>query len=136
MASTAPLPTTATRAPCPPGACDCGWAQQPQWPPPSPRLALLTPDALNDLLHRLHQAADLPQLRHLMARMHAQLGMELHIAPGKQRTQGLKGLLVEVLPQPGLCRKTRQAIAHAVRQALQERPHIAMDLLNENSLFS
>ena len=40
------------------------------------------------------------------------------------------------MAQPGLCRKTRQAIPVAIKKGMDQRPEITYELLNEGGLFS
>ena len=75
-------------------------------------------------------------IRQMQQRMTDQLGLVLHIAPGNQGTQGLRGLDIQLVPIPGLCRKTRKALPEAVRRCMEHRPEIAHALLDEGSLFA
>lgn len=47
----------------------------------------------------------------------------------------LRGIAILVLDQPGLCRKTRQAIPAAIKKSLDQRPEITYELLDESGLF-
>ncbi|WP_370682364.1 hypothetical protein [Comamonas sp. GB3 AK4-5] len=123
------------RVPCPPGACDCGHATLVQ-SPGDHRILLLTREEEAKLVQRLEQAQSLPELRQLQQRMQEQLGLQLVMAPGKQGTQGLRGLDIHLLPLPGLCRKTRKALPAAVRRCMEQHPEIAHALLDEGSLFA
>ena len=48
----------------------------------------------------------------------------------------LRGITILVHEQPGLCRKTRQAIPVAIKKGMDQRPEITYELLNEGGLFS
>ena len=66
--------------------------------------------------------------------MEEQLGIRLRIAPafGEARHARHPHALEE---QPGLCRKTRQAIPAAIRRGLEKRPEVAYALLNAHDLL-
>jgi hypothetical protein len=49
--------------------------------------------------------------------------------------RSMRGIAVEFAEQPGLCRKTRPAIAAAVRRGLAQRPEIAWRLLDVHDLL-
>lgn len=42
--------------------------------------------------------------------MHEQLGIRLDIEPGFNEVRTMRGIAIRLADQPGLCRKTRQAI--------------------------
>ena len=71
----------------------------------------------------------------LQDRMEQQLGIRLTIAPGPNEVRTLRGITILVHEQRGLCRKTRQSIPAAIRQALERRPEISYELLDEGGLF-
>ncbi|MEG2999382.1 MAG: hypothetical protein RR855_02420 [Comamonas sp.] len=100
------------------------------------RILLLTREEEAKLAERLEQVQTLIELRQLQQRMTEQLGLQLHIAPGSQGTQGLRGLDILLEPMPGLCRKTRKALPEAVRRCMERHPEIAHALLDEGSLFA
>ncbi|MFZ2220349.1 MAG: hypothetical protein WAV85_16945, partial [Rhodoferax sp.] len=54
-------------------------------------------------------------------------------SPNGVRT--LRGITIRVVAQPGLCRKTRQAIPAAIKRSLAQRPDLAYALLNVGGLF-
>jgi hypothetical protein len=47
----------------------------------------------------------------------------------------MRGIAIRLAEQPGLCRKTRQAIPAAIRRALEKRPEIAYKLLDGHGLL-
>jgi hypothetical protein len=49
--------------------------------------------------------------------------------------RSMRGIGFRFDEQPGLCRKTRQAIPAAIRRALEKRPEIAWRLLDAHDLF-
>ena len=132
MTSTArPLSTE-----CPPGTCVCGRDAVLQAPDGDLRILLLTRAEEKKLIERLENIASLADLRHLQNRMEQQLGLRLSITPGPQEVRTLRGIAILVLEQPGLCRKTRQAIPAAIKKGMDQRPEITYELLNEGGLFS
>ena len=124
------------RAPCPPGACICAREALLQAPQGDARILQLTHDEEKRLLQRLQAVTSLAELRHLQARMAAQLGLQLSIRTSPNGVRSLRGITVLVHEQPGLCRKTRQAIPAAIRKSLDQRPEITYALLNESGLFA
>ena len=124
------------RVPCPPGACICGHVALVESRQGDQRILLLTREEEVKLAERLEQVQTLTELRQLQQRMAEQLGLQLHIAPGSQGTQGLRGLDIQLEPMPGLCRKTRKALPEAVRRCMERHPEIAHALLDEGSLFA
>ncbi|MEG2049427.1 MAG: hypothetical protein RR100_21465 [Comamonas sp.] len=124
------------RLPCPPGACICGHRALVESRQGDQRILLLTREEEAKLAERLEQVQTLTELRQLQQRMTEQLGLQLHIAPGSQGTQGLRGLDIQLKPIPGLCRKTRKALPEAVRRCMERHPEIAHALLDEGSLFA
>ena len=49
--------------------------------------------------------------------MEEQLGIRLRIAPAFGEVRSMRGIRMRFEEQPGLCRKTRQAIPAAIRRA-------------------
>lgn len=88
------------------------------------------------LLQRLERLTSLQELRHMQERMQAQLGIRLEIGTSGSEVRTLRGVTVLVLPQPGLCRKTRQALPAAIKKSMEQHPEIVYALLNEGGLFS
>ena len=123
------------RAGCPAGACICARAAVLENPDADWRVLRLTRADEKRLVQRLEALRDLADLRHMEQRMEQQLGIRLAIvtSPGGVRT--LRGIMIRVQDQPGLCRKTRQAIAAAIRRSLEQRPEIAYEIANAGGLF-
>ena len=66
--------------------------------------------------------------------MEEQLGIRLRIAPAFGEVRSMRGIRMRFEEQPGLCRKTRQAIPAAIRN-LEKRPEVAYALLNAHDLL-
>ncbi|MBA6116322.1 hypothetical protein MXF29_04460 [Pseudomonas sp. NC26] len=130
MSTTPPL-----RQPCPPGACDCGREHLAEHPPAAQRILLLTRQEEKRLLARLENLTDLEDLHRLQARLYENLGIRVHIAPGFNEVRTMRGFVIELDAQPGLCRKTRQAIPAAIRRGLERNPQVAFRLLDAHDLL-
>ncbi|MOA55990.1 hypothetical protein D3C78_1798910 [compost metagenome] len=87
-------------------------------------------------MQRLENLSSLADLRHMQQRMQLQLGLELEIQTSAREVRTLRGITILVLERPGLCRKTRQAIPAAIKRSFEQRPEIAFELLDEESLFA
>ena len=123
------------RTECPPGACVCDRDALLSEPGADLRVMRLTRDEEKRLLHRLENLSSLAELRHLQARMEEQLGIRLSIGTSPNEVRTLRGILILVHEQRGLCRKTRQNIPAAIKKSMEQRPEIAYELLNEDGLF-
>ena len=122
------------RQPCPPGACVC---ERERWRRPARdrRILLLTRQEEQRLAARLEALRSLEDLEHLLRRMEEQLGIRLRIAPAFGEVRSMRGIRMRFEEQPGLCRKTRQAIPAAIRRGLEKRPEVAYALLNAHDLL-
>lgn len=123
------------RQPCPPGACTCGRERLHEGPHDAQRILLLTRQEEKRLLDRLENIKSLEDLARLQQRLHEQLGIRVRIAPGANEVRTMRGIQIELDEQPGLCRKTRQAIPAAIRRGLERNPQVAFGLLNEHDLL-
>ncbi|MEQ1534539.1 MAG: hypothetical protein ABL923_01560 [Burkholderiaceae bacterium] len=123
------------RTECPPGACNCGRDALLQSPDGDLRVLLLTREAEKQLLERLENLGSLSDLKHMEVRMEQQVGIRLSISTSRNEVRSLRGITILVHEQPGLCRKTRQAIPAAIKRSLEQQPEIAHDILNIGSLF-
>lgn len=123
------------RKECPPGACTCRREELLDNPGRDLRILLLTREEEKRLVARIEELATLADLRRIADRMHAQLGMVLRIEPGSGEVRTVRGLSITLDEQPGLCRKTRQAIPAAVRRCLDRHPGIVYEILNERDLL-
>ena len=128
-------PSPVIRQPCPPGACICERERLIDAPDPDLRILSLNRQAEKVLVERLENIQSLSELEHLQRRMHDQLGIEVVIEPGFNEVRTMRGIAILIAEQPGLCRKTRQAIPAAIRRALEKRPEIAWKLLDGHDLL-
>ncbi len=122
------------RQPCPPGACVCE-RKRLEAPGADRRILLLTRQEEQRLAARLEALRSLEDLEHLLRRMEEQLGIRLRIAPAFGEVRSMRGIRMRFEEQPGLCRKTRQAIPAAIRRGLEKRPEVAYALLNAHDLL-
>ncbi len=99
------------------------------------RILLLTRQEEQRLAARLEALRSLEDLEHLLRRMEEQLGIRLRIAPAFGEVRSMRGIRMRFEEQPGLCRKTRQAIPAAIRRGLEKRPEVAYALLNAHDLL-
>jgi hypothetical protein len=123
------------RTECPPGACVCDRDALLSEPDADLRVMRLTREEEKRLLHRLENLSSLEDLRRVQARMEEQLGIRLSIGTSPNEVRTLRGILILVHEQRGLCRKTRQNIPAAIKKSMEQRPEIAYALLNEDGLF-
>lgn len=126
---------SALRTACPPGACICDRERLLSDPDADGRVLLLTREEEKRLLDRLERLASLDDLRRMQALMVRNLGLVVDVAPGVNEVSTVMGLRIEVLPRPGLCRKTRKSIPAAIRRGLQANITIVYALLDEQGLF-
>ena len=87
------------------------------------------------MLEHLENLESLEHLYRIQQRMEQQLGIRLSVEPGHNEVRSMRGIQVLIDEQPGLCRKTRQAIPTAIRRSLEKRPEIAYNLLNAHDLL-
>lgn len=123
------------RNPCPPGACDCGRERLDDGPPAAQRILLLTRQEEKRLLERLENLKDLEDLQRLQLRLYEQLGIRVHVSPGFNEVRTMRGIVIELEEQLGLCRKTRQSIPAAIRRGLERNPQVAFRLLDAHDLL-
>jgi hypothetical protein len=128
-------PSFPIRTECPPGACVCAREQLLRAPDGDLRVLRLTREEEKRLVERLENLASLADLRRLEARMAEQLGIRLRMTVSVNEVRTVKGIAILVEEQPGLCRKTRQALPAAIRRSMERHPQIVFDLLDEGGLF-
>lgn len=128
-------PLLPIRVECPPGACDCQREQLLHTPGADLRILQLTREEEKKLLLRLEHISSLRDLEHMQQRIHALLGLQVHIAPGSNEVRTMRGIQIVLSDMPGLCRKTRQSIPAAIRKGLERNPSIAWELLDAHDLF-
>ncbi|AFK71791.1 hypothetical protein YSA_09288 [Pseudomonas putida ND6] len=104
-------------------------------PQAAQRILLLTRQEEKRLLERLENLRDLEDLRRLQQRLYENLGIRVHIAPGYNEVRTMRGIVIELDEQPGLCRKTRQSIPAAIRRGLERNPQVAFRLLDTHDLL-
>jgi len=123
------------RKECPPGACDCKRELLENDPQADMRVLRLTRDEEKRLIERLESIASYAELVRVGQRLQEQLGVTLTIAPGPNEVRTVRGFAIELVPCPGLCRKTRQAVPAAIRRCLDARPEIAFAILDAHDLL-
>ncbi|OBV38605.1 hypothetical protein [Janthinobacterium psychrotolerans] len=123
------------RKECPPQLCDC--ARERLLADAQADLAILRLNLTEEkrLLAHIESISTLEGLRKLEKNLQKNLGVVLRIAPGGGEVRTMRGFQIQLLEQPGLCRKTRAAIPAAVRRCLAAHPEIAFAILNENDLL-
>jgi hypothetical protein len=132
---TTPLPLFPVRTECPPGACNCGRDALLARSDGDLRVLRLTREDEKRLLQRLENLNSLAELRRVEERMEQQVGIRLRVSISPNVVRSLRGITILVQEQPGLCRKTRQAIPAAIKRSLEQRPDIAYEILNVGGLF-
>ena len=130
--TTPPFPL---RTECPPGSCNCGRDAMLEQADADLRVLRLTRDEEKRLLQRLENLSSLSELHRMQERMAQQIGLQLTIQASPNEVRSLRGITILVHEQPGLCRKTRQAIPAAIKRSLELRPDIAYEILNVGGLF-
>jgi hypothetical protein len=99
------------------------------------RALLLNRQEEQRLLGRLENIASVAELQRLQQRLLEQLGIRLEIRSGSGEVRSARGMLIELQPRPGLCRKLHQSIPAAIRRSLAQHPEILYGLLNANDLL-
>ena len=128
-------PPPPIRTECPPGSCVCEREALMHAPGGDTRILRLTREEERRLVQRLEQITSLADLRHMERRLFEQLGVRLTIGTSPNGVRSLRGITVLVHEQPGLCRKTRQAIPAAIKKSMETRSGIVFELLDEGGLF-
>lgn len=128
-------PSIPVRVACPPGACVCERERLLGDPQADRRILMLTRQEELRLVARIEAVSSYDELRKLSARITAQLGIVLHIAPSPRGVKTVFGFKITLAAQPGLCRKTSKALPAAVRKCLRTHPDIAFAILDEHDLL-
>ncbi len=131
------------RKECPPGACVCGretlLAEHPDAGTDDTatdlRVLRLTREEERKLLAHIERLASYEALLRLELHLRSQLGVELRITPSARGVRTVRGLSIELLERPGLCRKTREAVPAALRRRFDQQPEIVYALLNARDLL-
>lgn len=128
------------RKECPPGACECGrddlleaWDKAPD--DTDIRVLRLTREQEKALIERIDAIASYEELGRVQQRILEQLGVSLTITPSAHGVSTVMGLAIKLVEQPGLCRKTREALPAAVRRCFRKNPDIVYALLNAGDLL-
>lgn len=124
------------RTECPPGACTCERERLLEDPQGDLRIMRLTREEEKRLVSRLENIASYDDLKHMQERLHTNLGIVVTIGPATEEVRTIRGGIgIRLAEQPGLCRKTRQAIPAAIRRCLESKPEIAYAILDAHDLF-
>lgn len=123
------------RVECPPGACVCERERLLADPHADLRALRLTRAKELRLVERIERVASYGELLRVQAMINQQLGVSLRIAPGANEVRSVRGIVVALDDQPGLCKKIRQSIPAAIRRTLDAHPQIMYDILDANDLF-
>jgi hypothetical protein len=132
MSSPATFPL---RKECPPGACVCDRDTLLNDPQADIRVLRLTREEEKKLIARIESISSYADLKHVRERMHAQLGIVLSISPSPNEVRTVRGLNIQLVERPGLCKKIRQSIPAAVRRCLEANPSIVYAILDAHDLF-
>ncbi|MBV8270690.1 MAG: hypothetical protein JO067_00285 [Cupriavidus sp.] len=123
------------RKECPPGACVCNREVLLADPHADQRILRLTQQEEKKLVDRLESIATLDELERMKAKMHELLGIVVTITPSDNVVRTTRGFRIELADQPGLCRKTKQAIPAAIRRSMEAHPEIAFAILDRRDLL-
>jgi hypothetical protein len=135
MLTAPPANAIPIRTPCPPGACACDRERLLADPQADRRVLLLTRADEQRLIARIERVDSYADLQRVQALIFQNLGVALRIAPGVNEVKSVRGIIVVLEDQPGLCKKIRQSIPAAIRRTLEAHPQIMYDLLDANDLF-
>jgi hypothetical protein len=138
MSQALPFPI---RKECPPGACVCGrdalleaWEQAPERE--DIRVLRLTRDEEKKLVAAIENIASYEDLGRIKQRLRDLLNITLTITPSARGVSTVMGLSIKLVEQPGLCRRTHEALPAAVRRCFRNHPDIVYALLNSRDLLS
>jgi len=134
-----PLPFQ-IRKECPPGACVCGrdelldaWEKAPDGT--DIRVLQLTREEEKKLIAAIEAIGSYEDLGRIKRRLRELLGITLSITPSARGVSTVMGLSIRLDEQPGLCRKTHEALPAAVRRCFRNKPDIVYALLNARDLL-
>ena len=123
------------RIECPPGLCVCNRDALIGDPQGDTRILMLTRDQEKKLVERIDRIDSYEQLQRVGQLLFDQLGVRLTIQPSVNEVKTVRGIQILLSDQPGLCRKTRQAVPAAIRRCLERHPEIAYAILNAHDLL-
>ena len=99
------------------------------------RVRLLTSQQEKALIERIERIHSYEDMMRVIGLIYEQLGVRLHIEVGDGEVRTVRGIHIELLPQPGLCKKTRASLPKALRRCLAANQHIVHELLDRQSLW-
>jgi hypothetical protein len=123
------------RVECPPGACVCERERLLADPQADLRALRLTRAEELRLIERIERIDSYADLLRVQAMINQHLGVVLRIAPGVNEVKSVRGIIIAIDEQPGLCKKVRQSLPAAIRRTLEAHPRIMYDILDANDLF-
>ena len=123
------------RTECPPGACVCERERLLDDPQADCRILQLTREEEKKLVARIENVSSYADLNKLAAKMDELLGLVLRITPSLREVRTVRGINIQLVERPGLCRKTRQAIPAAIRRCLEAHPDIVYAILDAHDLL-
>ncbi|MBB3213659.1 hypothetical protein FHW67_002957 [Herbaspirillum sp. Sphag1AN] len=129
------VPHAPLRKECPAGACVCQRELLEQDPTADMRILMLTQEQEKRLIERIARIISYADLQHVVQLLQSQLGVVLRIMPGPREVRTVRGFIIQLEDQPGLCKKTRQAIPAAIRKCLEQQPQIAYAILDTHDLL-
>jgi hypothetical protein len=132
MLQSAPFPI---RQRCPPGACTCNRDDLLKDPHGDIRILRLTKEEEKKLIARIENISSYADLRHIQERMQTLLGLALLITPSSHEVRTVRGISIQLIERPGLCRKIRQSIPAVVRKSLEKNPEIVYAILDAHDLL-
>ena len=123
------------REACPPGACTCDRERLLNTPGSDVRALRLTRQEEKKLIAHIENISTYAGLGQLAERLLAQLGIVLQIVPSPREVRTVRGLHIQLVDSPGLCRKIRQSIPAAIRRCLEKNPDIVYAILDAHDLL-
>ncbi len=123
------------RTECPPGLCVCNREALLSDPQGDTRILMLTREQEKKLVDRIECVKSYDELLNVGRQMFDKLGIVLTIRPSPNEVRTVRGIQILLAEQPGLCRKTRQAIPAAIRRCLEQHPEVTWAILNANDLL-
>ncbi|MGZ3158589.1 MAG: hypothetical protein ACXU7D_03605 [Burkholderiaceae bacterium] len=127
--------TIPIREECPPGTCVCERDRLLNDPSGDVRILRLTKWEEKKLVAHIETISTYAGLKKLQERLHEQLGIVLQITPSNNEVRTMRGIIIRLEEQLGLCKKIRQSIPAAIRKCLEKHPEIAYAILDANDLF-
>jgi hypothetical protein len=123
------------REECPPGTCVCERDALLNNPAGDLRVLRLTKWEEKKLIAHIENISSHAGLKKLQERLHEQLGIVLQITPSINEVRTVRGIIIRLEEQPGLCKKIRQSVPAAIRKCLEKHPEIAYAILDSHDLL-